>query len=204
MRQITVKYQGECKKCGATLEIGQAATYERLTGIFCVGCEPTDPEEIRAYRQERADRKADRLDAWAEKREVKAEAALNSYPEIRHDWAFITQPGRIPFRDRMNRADARAVESLKVAEGMRERAASLRHVRVAGDAERKREARRELLRPLLKVGQRISTPMWGTGTIIKINRLTVKMAIDRLGGKAYNEPIEWVSILADAQIEAGS
>ncbi len=195
MRLITVRYTGECKKCGAPLAVGSCAMYERTIGIFCLGCEPTDTEEIRAYRQERADRKADRYDEWTEKREVRAEAQLNSYPEIRHDWAFITQPGRIPFRERMNQADRRAVESLNVAERMREKADSLRHVRAAGDAARAREARREKVRPLLAPGVRVSSPMWGAATVVKVNAKTAKIAIDRLDGKAYNEAIEWLSIL---------
>ena len=52
MRAIIVKYDGECRKCGATLPVGVDAIYERHIGVFCPGCAPTDPEEIRAYRQE--------------------------------------------------------------------------------------------------------------------------------------------------------
>ncbi len=73
------------------------------------------------YRQRREAR-AERLRAWAAAREERATAQLNSQPELRHDWAFITQPGRIPERDRMNRADARAFESLGKAERMAARA----------------------------------------------------------------------------------
>ena len=80
MRQITVKYTGECRKCGNTLIVGSQAMYEKTTGIFCVGCEPTDTEDIRGYRQERADRKADRYDEWAGKRETKATAAAQQLP----------------------------------------------------------------------------------------------------------------------------
>ena len=197
MRQINVRYAGECKKCSNPLEVGQAAMYEKTTGIFCVGCEPTEVEDIRAYRQERADRKADRYDEWAAKGEVKATAALNSYPSIRHDWAFITQPGHIPFRERMNRADDRAYESLKVAENMRSKADGLRHVRVAGDAERKREAKREVIKPLLNPGVRVHSPLWGLATIVKVNQKTAKISIDRLGGKAYNEAIEWLTVVRE-------
>lgn len=122
MREITVKYSGDCRKCGATLPVGERAIYERRVGLYCVGCAPTDTEEIRAIRQEAADRKADRLEEWAEKREKKASAVLSSHSEIRHDWAFITQPGHIPFRARMIAADDRAYESLNVAKGFRARA----------------------------------------------------------------------------------
>lgn len=76
------------------------------------------------YRERRLAR-ADRLRGWAAKRTTEATAALNSDPELRHDWAFITQPGRIPARDRMNRSDDRAFRSLEKAEGMAARADSI-------------------------------------------------------------------------------
>jgi hypothetical protein len=145
-----------------------------MTGVFCPACFPTDPEEIREFRQMKADRKADRYEEWAQKREERAEAALNSYPEVRHDWAFITQPGRIPFRERMNRSDARALESLDKAKDMRHKAESLRNIRVAGDAERKREEQREKARGWAKVGMKVFCE-FGNGTIKKINKKTVTL-----------------------------
>ncbi len=168
MRQLTVKYDGECRKCGASLEVGQAAMYEKSMGIFCLGCEPTDTEEIREARTAKATVKADRYNEWAEKREVKAKAALNSYPNMRHDYAFITQPGHIPARARMNAADDRAYESLTIAKGMREKAASLLDVRVAGDAERKRQAKREALDTLICKGSRVNDACFGNGEVIGV------------------------------------
>ena len=76
-------------------------------------------------RRERLENKAERLREWAAKREARATAQLNSHPEIRHDWAFVTQPGHIPFRARMNAADDRAHENLHKAGAMRGRAAGL-------------------------------------------------------------------------------
>jgi hypothetical protein len=66
-------------------------------------------------RRERLEAKAERRREWADKRRSRASAQLSSSPELRHDWAFITQPGHIPERERMNRADDRAMESLGVA-----------------------------------------------------------------------------------------
>jgi hypothetical protein len=73
------------------------------------------------YRERRL-AKAERLRGWAAKREATATAALESHPEMRHDWAFITQPGHIPARARMIAADGRAFESLRKAENMAARA----------------------------------------------------------------------------------
>jgi len=75
--------------------------------------------------RERRERKAERLRGWAEKREARANAQLTSQPDQRHDWAFITQPGPIPERERMNRADDRAFRSLQKADGMASRAAGI-------------------------------------------------------------------------------
>jgi len=157
------------------LVAGESAIYERHVGLFCPECEPKEAEDIRTYRQEAADRKADRYEDWATKRREKASAQLNSHPEIRHDWAFITQPGRIPFRDRMNKADGRAFESIHVAERMEAKAESLRHVRVKGDAEKRWQGLRDLNTNRFKVGDVVNTGIYGKGTILKINKKTAKV-----------------------------
>ena len=175
MRQITVKYDGECKRCGADLETGTQAMYEKSMGCFCVGCEPTEVEEIREFRLAKAEKRAARYEGWAEKRERRANAALNSHPEIRHDWAFITQPGRIPFRDRMNKADEKAFESLKVADNMRYKAKSLRCVRVAGDAERKREAYREKIDTLISKGSMVHDACFGKGEVVGVYKKSYRI-----------------------------
>lgn len=77
------------------------------------------------YR-ERREARADRLDEWADKRTTAATAQLTSQPELRHDWAFITQPGRIVAREKMNAGDDRAFQSLTKAQGMTGRAAGIR------------------------------------------------------------------------------
>jgi hypothetical protein len=178
MRQLIVKYAGQCASCGADLEIGTAAMYEKSMGIFCVGCEPTDVEEIRAAKQEKADRKADRYEGWAEKREEKATAQLNSFPSMRHDWAFITQPGHIPARARMNKADDRARESLQKAREMKAKAHSLRHVVVAGDAERRREKVRAALDTRITKGSRVYDAVFGAGEVLGVYKKSYRIKFD--------------------------
>lgn len=78
-------------------------------------------------RRERLERRAERREEWAQGRADKARSLRNATPEsIRRDWAFITQPGRIPERERMNRRDAKAVEHDHMAAHHRTRAAGLR------------------------------------------------------------------------------
>ncbi len=168
MRQLTVKYSGECAKCGNALEVGTQAMYEKRTGIFCVGCEPTETEDIRGYKQEKADKRADKYDTWAENRETRAEAQLNSSPTMRHDWAFITQPGHIPARSRMIKADDRAYESLNTAHRFREKADNLRKVRVKGDAEREYQKIRDHNDTLICKGSRVYDAVFGQGVVIRV------------------------------------
>lgn len=78
------------------------------------------------YR-ERREKRAQKLQGWAEKRQDKADATLASIdPDPRkHDWAFISQPGHIPARARMNAAQDRAYASLNKAASMESRAAGI-------------------------------------------------------------------------------
>jgi len=179
MKQIEIKWTGECRKCGAALPVGVLAMYEKSMGVFCLGHEPTDPEEIRQYRLAKAEARAERLEGWAAKREEKAEAQLNSYPSIRHDWAFITQPGHIPLRARMNKTDHRAMESLQVANAMRQKAENIRQVRVAGDAERKRQEAREEMDQKVKKGSRVFDVIAGEGTVVGVYKKSYRIAFDR-------------------------
>ncbi len=170
MRLLHSKYSGNCDKCKREYRVLDLIAYEKMTGVFCPDCFPKDPEEIRAYRIAKAEKKASRYEEWAKKREERATVALNSYPSVRHDWAFITQPGRIPFRERMNRADNRAYESLDKAKSMREKAESVRNVRVKGDAERERQKKIEEIKGWLRVGMTIHAGMYGNGIVVKINK----------------------------------
>ena len=192
MRKIIVKYGGNCRKCGAEIEEGSEAIHERRVGLFCLGCEPTDPEDIREYRQEAADRKADKYDEWAGKRETKAAADLNSMPEIRHDWAFITQPGHIPLRARMNRSDDRACESLQVDDGFRRKADSLRHVRVKGDAAARDAEIVVNVLSWIKVGMVVVDAHCGDCTVIKINKKTAKIRLHSTGSQ-FNKELIFIS-----------
>lgn len=78
------------------------------------------------YRERRQAR-ADRLRGWAQTREERASATLaaNDALPYAHDIAFLTQPGRIVARERLNASDQRAHESLAKAAEMNRRADSI-------------------------------------------------------------------------------
>jgi len=196
MKEIIIKYAGNCKKCNAFLDVGQPAMYEKSMGIFCKGCEPTDIEEIRHFRQLKADIKADKYDEWASKREQKANQQLNSYPEIRHDIAFNTQPGHIPFRERMNNADDRAYKSLRIAEKFRDKAENLRKVRVKGDAAKRTQAERDKNDEWVKVGMKVHSWIVGECEIVKINKKTYTVKSGKTGN-TFTEDKSFIHKIAE-------
>ena len=75
--------------------------------------------------RERREARAQRLRGWASKREDAAGAGLAAEDPVRRDWAFISQPGYIPERARMNARDDRRYESLAKAKAMHSRAANI-------------------------------------------------------------------------------
>ncbi len=76
------------------------------------------------YRERRLAR-AERLRGWADKRVANANATLASFDHYRGDIAFNTQPGHIPERARMIRAEDRSFASLDKANRMASRADSI-------------------------------------------------------------------------------
>ena len=190
MRILIVKWAAVCTKCGAELAVGTDAAYEKRTGIFCPACAPTDPEEIREYRQQKADAKAERYQSWAVKRREKAAAVFKRDEWARGDIAFCTQPGHIPGRTQMISRHERQFESLQKADEMEEKAASLRHVVVKGDAARRTERERAGVLTWLKVGMLVYTPFSQVDCeVLKINKKTVKL---RGATCDFNERIEFV------------
>jgi len=76
-------------------------------------------------RRERLRQKAERRREWAAQRESRAASRDKVGERYRHDWAFATQPGRIPERERMNRRDERSHEDRAAAKHHRSKAAGL-------------------------------------------------------------------------------
>jgi len=193
MKRITVKYEGECARCGQPLCVGDAAMYERVTGIFCVGCEPTDTEDIRAYRQDRADGKASRLEEWADSAEARGSAAIEGARNMAAGIPFgqpILVGHHSERRDRRyrGRIDAKVragVEDLQKAERHRARATSIRKVRVKGDAEIRRQAMRDANDARLAKGNRVSSSLYGDGVIVGVYKKSYRIAFDRGDNEPY-------------------
>ena len=173
MRVITLKWANDCAECNAPLEVGAQAEYKKTTGIFCIGHFPTDPEKIRAFRQVKADAKAARYEEWAEKRRAKATALHKRNEPYRGDIAFNTQPGHIPERARVIARTEKAFEHSAIAARMEQKAESLRHVRVKGDADRRREAERAAVDTWVKPGMMVKCAHFEPALVLRVNKKTV-------------------------------
>src|SRR3990172_2830557 len=167
MRQLTVKYEGYCKRCGELLEVGAAAMYERSMGIFCVRCEPQGVEEIREYRQEKAEHKAERLLNRAGNLDAKVEA-IHKQCEPYNDWAYATQPGHIPGRAQLIRKKEKGFEMWRESQALKEQAKNICKVRVAGDAETRRQKMRDANDTLISKGSFVHDFCFGEGEVVGV------------------------------------
>lgn len=182
MRKLIVKYDGNCTNCGTDLLIGQEAMYEKTTGIFCVGHEPTTVESIRECRQVKLDRKSERRQSWADsavKQADNIDKSLNPYK----DWSFITQPILVghhsekSHRNLLKRIHGKMDKEYELRKKADEH---LQHVGkkaiVKGDAETYRQARRDTTRSRIVVGMKVDTAIYGTGIVKKINKKTATIS----------------------------
>ena len=193
MRTITTKYVGECAECANEIAIGAEAVYERYVGLFCPGCAPTETEDIRAFKREGANERAEKYDEWAVKQREQAAALVARNEIYTKDYAFNTQPGHILERARVIAREDRACEHIQTAERFEAKAKALRNVRVAGDAKRKRkeadermEPHRDVVRGWIKPGMRVVSLEFGHATVVKVNRktATVEFGVAKFKHKA--------------------
>ena len=204
MRQITVKYEGECSKCGAVLPVSSQAMYEKTTGIFCVGCEPTTTDEIRKYRQIKLDRKSESRQDWANSARKKADAIDESLTPYK-DFAFITQPILIghhsenSHRNLLKRIHNKMDKEHELRQKA-ERHQSLvgRKAVVKGDAERNRQRQRENQDKIIGKGTKIFDFCFGNGTVVKVNKKTYTIQFE--SGSKFTRDKVYVKIKSELGI----
>lgn len=148
---------------------------------------PMTLEEKRAHIQGIRNRRAERLLKMAENREQKADGLRKEVEPFISDIAFVTQPitqnagGRsfARFRERINGKVDRRFGLENEADELRERAKRLSApVAIKGDAEKRRQEKRDLADSLLSVGSYVNTFIYGKATIIKINKKTYSVKCD--------------------------
>lgn len=117
--------------------------------------------------------RADRYEARAQ--HFRAEAAkLIERTGHERDIAFLTQPGHIAARDRMNARVHRGYEMMRAAERIEAKVANLRAMasRNKGDAEAARQAKREAT--VIAVGDIVDS-IYGRRAVVKVNAKTVRL-----------------------------
>ena len=139
-------------------------------------------EEQRKIKKEKAERKARRVESRARRLLKEAQRIEDSWPkDVIHDIAFLTQPGRFPFRERFFRQQDKVLKLRAEAKKLFEKAENIRIYgsRVKGDAERAREEKREKLDKEVQVGSRIFCPLYGWGEVLKIFKKSYRVKFVR-------------------------
>lgn len=143
-------------------------------------------ERLRAIRQDKLDRCSASKLARAERLEAKA-GELGKSLEPYDDWAFWTEPIKIGhhsehrhrrLRERLQNKMRKQSELLGEASGLRAEARPQK-ARIAGDAERQRERKREQLDQAIGVGSRVVDFSFGPGTVVRVNRKSYTVEYDR-------------------------
>lgn len=146
--------------------------------------------------------KIERLRKRAARLEAEARVKMAEFDRNRQDIAWLTQPanpnstfGRQ--RRRVYERYDKGLQMLAEARELRDRADRLeRHgIPEKGDAERRRQRRREAADRVITVGSRVSHPMGGHGTVIRVNRKTYRVEFDR--GFTWTEDKSFFSLLND-------
>jgi len=140
-------------------------------------------DELRKYRQEKANRKAERVKGWGESKLKQAQILEDSIPEYAHDWAYITQPGHISGRDKINRKQEKIYRLREEGKRQIKRAERIKKYggRVKGDAEREREVEREKQDKIIGKGSRIHDFCFGDGEVVRVNKKTYSIKFDSGG-----------------------
>ena len=190
-------------------KIKEVGDYAYLKGFYIeeldVDNDPFNPtiDEIRASRQERADRKAGRLIKRAESRERKTDALDKQVRPFISDIAFTTQPitpvsgGRAfaRFREKINNKIDNQFGLLNEADELRGRAEELsRPVAVKGDAERRRQAKRDANDEVIKIGSRVFDYSFGEGEVKKVNKISYSIKFDRLD-RVIKQDKSWIKLV---------
>lgn len=138
-----------------------------------------DIEALRAERQAKANAKAARLRARAERLEKEAEAKMAAFNHYRQDWAWVTQPanpnrGFGKQRQQITDRYGKGLELMVEAKTLRERADELERTggRVKGDAERRHEEQRAANDAVIGVGATVRDFAFGIGTVVRVNKKT--------------------------------
>lgn len=148
--------------------------------VEAVALEHPTGERLRAIRQARLDKKIQKWRAGAERRAEKYQS-IEKQLEPYNDWAFWTEPVKYDHHSgkRHHRLRERLQAKMQVQHNLWKEATELTEkadhaeragVRIAGDAERRREEQRASLDKKIGVGSRVRSLSFGLGTVLKVHK----------------------------------
>lgn len=176
-----------CIKCNKDT----GATWKTL----CINCwKNKTPDEIRAYRQAKLDKKVARLNAKAEKLDQIAENKQSEYNSYKGDIAFFTQPAQrgSSFSNQRERIYKKYDAGIKLsieADDLRSKAEWLesQKARVKGDAEAARQLVRDKADSQVTVGSKVVDYLFGEGTVTRVNKKSYTIKFESGGTYARDK-----------------
>ncbi len=157
---------------------------------------PLTPDELRAYRQNRQDRRADRLRDRAALADARAEKASNKISKGEREFLSLMEPVKVGHHsERRHRkllekswnSFMEAGKEAHYADQLRRRADYLQPARVAGDAARARQEANDAARGQFAVGDTVKDIILGLGVVFRVNAKTLTVRFNS-GGTYTREP----------------
>ena len=201
LRALGGVWQGDVK--GYALPLDRRAEAEALQGLdvqeavfFNDPFKPLTPDELRAYRQDRQDRRADRLRDRAALADARAAKASNKISKGEREFLALMEPVKVGHhserrhRKLLQRSWDSLMEAGKEAHyagQLRQRADWLQPARVAGDAARERQEANEAAKGQFAIGDTVRDIILGLGVVFRVNAKTLTIRFNS-GGTYPREP----------------
>lgn len=214
LRALGAVWQPDHKGYALPMEKREAAA--ALQGLEITPCDfdddpfkPLTPDELRAYRQDRQDRRAERLLERAALADKRSDAASNKLSRGEREFLSLGEPVKIGHhserrhRKLIDKAFNSAMEAgreAKYADDLRSRAQWLQPARVKGDAARERERANTTKRDSFSIGDTVKTPIYGVGIIVKRNAKS--FSIRTSSGYVVKEEPRWMTLIERGNGEA--
>ena len=151
---------------------------------------PLSPDELRAYRQDRQDRRAERLRERAELADKRADKVAKRISKGELEFLGLCEPVKIGHHSqrrheklikRAQDAFFKEGEERNYAQTLRSRADWVMPAAVKGDAERARQERRDAAEALIGLGDIVHSALYGQGVVTKVNKKSFTVNITERG-----------------------
>lgn len=151
---------------------------------------PATGERLRAIRQEKQDRRRDRLIKRAEAAERRAKEHRNRVSPHEREFLSLMEPIKVGHHSegRHRRLVEKAQKAffaegaeLASADNLRRRADGIATARIAGDAEAARQAARVAASAAIAIGDTVSSALYGAGVVTRVNKKSFGITFEGRG-----------------------